>query len=91
MIHDPDGARKFTSPKIEIIFTGTRRMSDPADTAAINANRYVDRYAVSHELIMRLDLWNDSAERQGALNEADELALLKSCHSTILNNSHVRP
>ena len=56
MIPDPDGTRKFTSPKLEIIFTGTRRMGDPADTAAINAKRYVDRYAVSHELIMRLDL-----------------------------------
>ena len=31
-----------------------------------------------------------NAERQGALNEADELALLKSCHSKILNNSNVR-
>ena len=63
MIHDPDGARKFTSPKLEIIFTGTRRMRDPADTAAFNANRYVDRYAVSHGLITRLDVWNDSTER----------------------------
>ena len=31
-----------------------------------------------------------NAERQGALNEADELALLYSCHNTILNNSNVR-
>ena len=26
-------------------------------------NRYVDRYVVSHGLITRLDVWNDSAER----------------------------
>ena len=107
MIPDPDGARKFTSSKLEIIFTGGRRMSDPADTAEFNArrylwvkkriertetvvggtpdetvvyslgtlygawpdgtlfegNRYVDRYVVSHGLITRLDVWNDSAER----------------------------
>ncbi len=107
MIPDPDNARKFTSPKLEIIFTGGRRMSDPADTAGFNAkrylwvkkriertetvaggtpaetvvyslgtlygawpdgtlfegNRYVDRYVVSHGLITRLDVWNDSAER----------------------------
>ena len=107
MIPDPEGARKFTSPKLEIIFTGGRRMSDPADTAEFNAkrylwvkkriertetvvggmleetvvyslgtlygawpdgtlfegNRYVDRYVVSHGLITRLDVWNDSAER----------------------------
>ncbi len=107
MIPDPDGARKFTSPKLEIIFTGGRKMSDPADTAGFNAkrylwvkkriertetvvggtpeetvvyslgtlygawpdgtlfkgNRYVDRYVVSHGLITRLDVWNDSAER----------------------------
>ena len=107
MIPDPDGARKFTSPKLEIIFTGGRLMSDPADTSAFNAkrylwvkkriertetvaggtpeetvvyslgtlygawpdgtlfegNRYVDRYVVSHGLITRQDVWNDSAER----------------------------
>ena len=107
MIPDPDGARKFTSPKLAIIFTGGRLMSDPADSSAFNAkrylwvkkriertetvaggtpeetvvyslgtlygawpdgtlfegNRYVDRYVVSHGLITRLDVWNDSAER----------------------------
>ena len=107
MIPDPVAARKFTSPNLEIIFTGARRMSSPADTTAFNAkrylwvkkriertetvaggtpaetvvyslgtlygawpdgtlfegNRYVDRYVVSHGLITRQDVWNDSAER----------------------------
>jgi hypothetical protein len=107
MIPDPVEARKFTSPNLEIIFTGARRMSSPADTTAFNAkrylwvkkriertetvaggtpaetvvyslgtlygawpdgtlfedNRYVDRYVVSHGLITRQDVWNDSAER----------------------------
>jgi allantoinase len=32
-----------------------------------------------------------NAERQGGLSEADELALLKTCKSTILNHSRVSP
>lgn len=40
MIPDPDAAHKFTSPNLEIIFTGGRRMSDPSHTAAFNAKRY---------------------------------------------------
>ena len=114
MIPDPEAARKFTSSTLEIIFTGARRMSDPADTAAFNAkryrwvkkriertetvaggtpaetvvyslgtlygawpdgtlfegNRYIDRYVVSHGLITRLDVWNDSAERLLTAGEA---------------------
>ena len=32
------------------------------DGEAFEGNRYVDRYVVSHGLIVRMDVWNDSAE-----------------------------
>jgi len=37
---DPDGARAFVSPKLAIRFTGGRAMSDPAECAAFNKQRY---------------------------------------------------
>ena len=40
MIPDPDGARRFVSPSLDIRFTGGRRMTDPAECAAFNAKRY---------------------------------------------------
>lgn len=40
MVPDPDGARRFTSPELRIVFTGGRRMRDPAECAAFNSNRY---------------------------------------------------
>lgn len=40
MIPDPVGARKYIAPDLEIIFTGGRRMHDPAECAAFNATRY---------------------------------------------------
>ena len=32
------------------------------DGEAFEGNRYVDRYVVGHGLIVRMDVWNDSAE-----------------------------
>ena len=40
MIPDPDSARKFCSPELEIRFTGNRLMRDPADATAFNKSRY---------------------------------------------------
>ena len=40
MIPDPAGARAFTSPALQIRFTGGRAMRDPGETSAFNANRY---------------------------------------------------
>lgn len=106
MIPDPNAARRFVAPDLQIRFTGGRAMTDPAQCAAFNAgryrwvrkrvattetvaggtpeatvvyslgtlygewpdgtpfegNRYVDRYVVSHGLITRMEVWNDSAE-----------------------------
>jgi ketosteroid isomerase-like protein len=106
MIPDPVGARRFVDPSLEIVFTGARKMSDPADCTAFNAtryrrvqkrfehthlvaggtpeetvvyntgtlhgewldgtpfegNRYVDRYTVRNGRIVRLEVWNDTAE-----------------------------
>jgi len=106
MIPDPVSAKRYTAPDLQIVFTGGRRMRDPAETSAFNAaryrwvkkriertetvvggtdaetvvyslgtlygewpdetpfegNRYVDRYVVRHGLIVRMDVWNDSAE-----------------------------
>src|SRR5688572_27515167 len=40
MIPDPDSARQFCSPELEIRFTGNRLMRDPADATAFNKARY---------------------------------------------------
>lgn len=40
MIPDPVSARAYIAPDLEIIFTGGRRMHDPAECAAFNASRY---------------------------------------------------
>lgn len=40
MIPDPEGARAFTSPDLQIAFTGGRKMREPADCSAFNASRY---------------------------------------------------
>ena len=106
MIPDPDSARKFCAPELEIRFTGNRLMRDPAEATAFNkarykwvkkkfgpthvvaggspeettvyqtgtlygewpdgtpfdGNRYVDRYVVRNGKIVRMEVWNDSAE-----------------------------
>jgi ketosteroid isomerase-like protein len=106
MIPDPEGARRFTAPGMQIVFTGARAMRDPAECAVFNAqryrwvkkrfehthvvaggtlehtvvyntgtlhgewpdgtpfegNRYVDRYTLRDGLIVRMEVWNDSAE-----------------------------
>ena len=106
MIPDPEGARRFIAPELQIVFTGARAMRDPAECAAFNAkryrwvkkrfehthvvaggtpehtvvyntgalygewpdgtpfdgNRYVDRYTLRDGLIVRMEVWNDSAE-----------------------------
>jgi hypothetical protein len=40
MIPDPDAARRFIAPGLEIRFTGNRLMHDPAECADFNATRY---------------------------------------------------
>ena len=106
MIPDPDSARAYCAPGLEIRFTGNRLMHDPAEATAFNkarykwvkkkfgpthvveggseaetvvyqtghlygewldgtpfeGNRYVDRYVVSHGKIVKMEVWNDSAE-----------------------------
>lgn len=106
MIPDPEGASAFLAPGFELVFTGGRRFSGPAESAAFNAlryarvrkrflrtdaaldpatgdihvystghlegawpdgtpfagNRYMDCFVVRDGLIVRTDVWNDSAE-----------------------------
>jgi ketosteroid isomerase-like protein len=106
MIPDPDRARTYMAPDVQITFTGGRRMGDPRESTAFNAkryawvkkrfertdvaagdseaetivyntgtlygawpdgtpfegNRYLDRFVVRHGKIVRMDVWNDSAE-----------------------------
>ena len=40
MIPDPDSARQFCAPGMEIRFTGNRLMHDPAEATAFNKSRY---------------------------------------------------
>jgi hypothetical protein len=40
MVPDPQGARRFVSPHLQIRFTGGRAMHDPGECAAFNATRY---------------------------------------------------
>ena len=40
MIPDPDAARRFVAPMLQIRFTGGRAMRDPAECSAFNAGRY---------------------------------------------------
>ena len=106
MIPDPDAARAYCDPGIEIRFTGNRLMHDPAEATNFNkarykwvkkkfgpthvvadgtedetvvyqtgtlygewldgtpfeGNRYVDRYYVKRGKIVKMEVWNDSAE-----------------------------
>ncbi|MGB2202378.1 MAG: nuclear transport factor 2 family protein [Pseudooceanicola atlanticus] len=40
MVPDPEGASAWLAPDFRMTFTGGRRMSGPADSAAFNARRY---------------------------------------------------
>ena len=40
MVPDPEGAAAFVADDLELIFTGGRRFSGPADCTAFNARRY---------------------------------------------------
>jgi len=40
MIPDPAGARAFIADDLQIVFTGGRQMTDPAQCAQFNASRY---------------------------------------------------
>jgi hypothetical protein len=74
MIADPVGARRHVDPALEIVFTGARPLRDPSECTAFNASRYrrvqkrfegnrsVDRYTVRHGRIVRMEVWNASAE-----------------------------
>lgn len=104
MVPDPETAVGYMAPGVEITFTGGRRYTHPAESAALNArrykwvkkkfgqfdvvpgrdetivysigtlygewpdgdpfegNRYVDRFVVRGGKIVKMDVWNDSAE-----------------------------
>ncbi len=40
MVPDPEGAARYVAPSFRIVFTGGRRFSSPAESAAFNAKRY---------------------------------------------------
>lgn len=40
MVPDPEGASAYVAEGFELVFTGGRRFSDPAESAAFNALRY---------------------------------------------------
>ncbi len=40
MVPDPVGASAYLAPDFELVFTGGRRFSGPAESAAFNAKRY---------------------------------------------------
>ena len=40
MIPDPEAARRYCAPEMEIRFTGNRKMREPAECAAFNRARY---------------------------------------------------
>jgi hypothetical protein len=40
MVPDPEAARRYIGPELEIRFTGNRLMRDPAECAGFNAGRY---------------------------------------------------
>jgi len=40
MVPDPEGASAYLAPDFELVFTGGRRFSGPAESAAFNAKRY---------------------------------------------------
>lgn len=40
MVPDPVGASRFIAPGFELVFTGGRKLSGPAESAGFNAKRY---------------------------------------------------
>ncbi|THH37144.1 nuclear transport factor 2 family protein [Aliishimia ponticola] len=40
MVPDPEGAARHVAPEFRMVFTGGRRFSSPAESAAFNAKRY---------------------------------------------------
>ncbi len=40
MVPDPDTARRYIAPNLQIVFTGGRGMRDPAECAAFNKGGY---------------------------------------------------
>ncbi|MCI5039278.1 MULTISPECIES: nuclear transport factor 2 family protein [Donghicola] len=40
MVPDPEGASRFIAPDFQMIFTGGRHFTSPAESAAFNAKRY---------------------------------------------------
>ena len=62
MIPDPVAARRLVAPEVRIRSTGAPKMGDPAECAAFEGSRRVDRYVVRHDLIAQMDVCNDSAE-----------------------------
>ena len=63
MIPDPASASRYTSPKIQILFTGKRAMREPAECTKFNASRYkwVKKRIESTETV----LFNPEADKLG--------------------------
>lgn len=69
MVPDPVAARTFMAPDVAITFTGGRVVYNTGtlygawpDGTPFEGNRYVDRFVLSGGKIVRMDVWNDSAE-----------------------------
>ena len=74
MIPDPDAAAAYMKTGTVITFTGGRECETVVysigtlygewiDGTPFEGNRYVDRFVVQDGFIVKMDVWNDSAER----------------------------
>jgi hypothetical protein len=50
------------TPEATVVYSLGTLVGEWPDGTAFEGNRYVDRYVVSHGLITRMEVWNDSAE-----------------------------
>ena len=75
MIPDPEAAAAYMKPGTIITFTGCPGAEETVvysigtlygewlDGTVFEGNRYVDRFVVKGGQIVKMDVWNDSAER----------------------------
>ena len=50
------------TPEATVVYNTGTLYGEWPDGTPFEGNRYVDRYTVSHGLIVRMEVWNDSAE-----------------------------
>ena len=64
MLPDPVAASQFAAPKMQIVFTGKREMSAPAECAQFNASRYrwVKKHIERTEVVSPVDGSGDPEE-----------------------------